>query len=67
MCDLRGVTLPAEKPASETSLEAQLLEEMLAGASLRDAMKMLTHGGAKKNAVYAASLRVKAFLAEEAD
>lgn len=67
VCDLRGVTLPAEKPASATSLEAQLLEEMLAGASLRDAMKTLTHGGAKKNAVYAASLRVKAFLAEEAD
>ncbi len=34
----------------------------MAGQTLRDAMHALTDAGEKKNAVYAASLRVRAFL-----
>ncbi len=55
-------------PKSEThhtpgvSLEARILEAMLNGATLRDAVDMLTSAGEKKNAAYAASLRVKDFL-----
>lgn len=62
VADLRAVRLPEEKPAAASSLEARLLEQMLSGLSLRDAMAALTDAGEKKNAVYAASLRVKAFL-----
>lgn len=65
VCDLRGVTLPEKPAAVQASLEARLLEGMFSGAPIRDAMKALIDGGEKKNAVYAASLRVKAFLDEE--
>ncbi|MBR4359660.1 MAG: 16S rRNA (cytidine(1402)-2'-O)-methyltransferase [Clostridia bacterium] len=64
VADLRGVTLPDEKPAVQASLEARLFDLMLNGASLRDAAAALTAQGEKKNAVYAASLRVKAKLEE---
>lgn len=63
--DVRGVRLPEERRPVQASLEARLLEHMLAGASLRDAMAFLTQEGEKKNAVYAASLKVKAFLEKE--
>lgn len=62
VCDLRYVSLPAEKPAVQASLEAQLFERLLEGLSMRDAMKELVEKGEKKNAVYAASLRIKEFL-----
>lgn len=62
VCDLRDVSLPAEKPAVQASLEAQLFERLLDGLSMRDAMKELVEKGKKKNAVYAASLRIKEFL-----
>lgn len=62
VCDLRDVSLPAEKPAVQASLEAQLFEGLLDGLSMRDAMKELVEKGEKKNAVYAASLRIKEFL-----
>lgn len=62
VCDLRDVLLPAEKPAVQASLEAQLFERLLDGLSMRDAMKALVEKGEKKNAVYAASLRIKEFL-----
>ena len=64
VADLRGVHLPQAQPAAQASLEARLFERMLQGASLRDAMAQLTAAGEKKNAVYAASLRIKAFLEE---
>ena len=64
VADLRGVTLPDEKPMVQASLEARLFDLMLNGASLRDAAAALTAQGEKKNAVYAASLRVKAKLEE---
>ncbi len=62
VCDLRDVSLPEEKAAVQASLEAQLFERLLDGLSMRDAMKDLVEKGEKKNAVYAASLRIKAFL-----
>ena len=53
-------------PAAEISLEARLVAAMLAGdCSLRDAGKALVEGGEKKNAVYAASLRLKKLFQEE--
>lgn len=62
VADLRQVKLPEEAPVAQTSLEARLFEGLLRGESLRDAMQALVSAGEKKNAVYAASLRVKALL-----
>lgn len=62
VADLRQVKLPEEAPVAQTSLEARLFEGLLRGESLRDAMQALISAGEKKNAVYAASLRVKALL-----
>lgn len=60
--DLRGVSKAEEETVSTASLEARLVEKMMVGQTLRDAMHALTDAGEKKNAVYAASLRVRAFL-----
>ena len=59
--DFHDVVLPEEKaPAAEVSLEAQLVEAMLAdGLDLRDAQNELVLSGAKKNAVKQAALRLK--------
>ena len=65
VADLRKVDVPAEKPPVQASLEARLFDLMLSGASLRDAVNQLTRQGEKKNAVYAASLRVKNMLEDE--
>ena len=62
VADLRAVQLPEDKPAVQASLEARLFELLLDGASMRDAVSALTAQGEKKNAVYAASLKVKEFL-----
>ena len=64
VADLRNVQLPEEKPVVQASLEARLFDQRLAGVSLRDAMAALIAQGEKKNAVYAASLRVKDLLEE---
>ena len=61
--DLREI--PKEETAAadaSVSLEARLVELMLEGNSLRDASKLLQEAGEKKNAVYAASLRVKELI-----
>ena len=52
---------PAEEaaPAAPQSLEARLLEQLLAGLSLRDAQTALADAGEKKNAVKAAALRLR--------
>ncbi len=64
--DFHQVTLPEEKaPAAEVSLEAQLVEQLLAGADWRDAQAELVAAGAKKNAVKAAALRVKRLFEED--
>ena len=62
VADLRQAELPREQPAVQASLEAQLFDLLLRGASLRDAVRTLTDQGEKKNAVYAASLRLKEFM-----
>ncbi|MBQ7520420.1 MAG: hypothetical protein IJU12_08875, partial [Clostridia bacterium] len=64
--DLRQVPKIVEKPQADISLEAQLVEAMLkSDCSLRDASKALIEAGNKKNAVYAASLRLKELFEEE--
>lgn len=65
VADLRGVKLPEEKPVVQASLEARLLDEMIKGGTMRDAMEALVAQGEKKKAVYAASLRLKEYLAVE--
>ena len=62
VADLRAVSLPEEKPAVNASLEARLFDLLLQGWSMRDAVARLTAQGEKKNAVYAASLKVKEYI-----
>ena len=64
--DLRGVSLPAPAVRPDISLEARLFDAVLRGLSLRDAQNSLVEAGEKKNAVYAAALRVKERLRDEA-
>ena len=63
--DFRAV--PREEPKAESTLclEARLLDLMLQGADMRDASRRLVEEGEKKNAVYAAALRLKGMLCEE--
>ena len=65
VADLRKVELPEETPVAQVSLEARLLDEMIKGGSLRDAMEALVDQGERKKAVYAASLRLKEYMAAE--
>ena len=51
-------------PPCELSLEARLFDALVRGQTLREAMDALVVAGERKNAVYAASLKVKAMLAE---
>ena len=46
----------------DVSMEARILQSMMSGQSLREAVDSLVTAGEKKNAAYAASLKVKAFL-----
>ena len=61
--DERDIPAP-EAPKAELSLEAQLFDGIVRGLSLREAMEELVARGERKNAVYAASLRVKEYLRE---
>lgn len=63
--DFRAV--PREEPKAESTLclEARLLDLLLQGADMRDASRRLVEEGEKKNAVYAAALRLKGMLSEE--
>ena len=63
--DCRAV--PREEPKAESTLclEARLLDLLLQGADMRDASRRLVEEGEKKNAVYAAALRLKGMLREE--
>lgn len=64
--DFHHVTLPpVPAPASETSLEARLVESMLQGRDLRQAQAVLVESGEKKNAVKAAALRLKKLMQGE--
>lgn len=52
-----------EKPNAEVScLEARLVNALMSGLKLREAMERLIAEGEKKNAVYAASLKLKEML-----
>ncbi len=62
VADLRGVQLPEEKPVIQASLEARIFDLVLNGSTLRDAVDALVEQGEKKNAVKAASLRVKEWI-----
>lgn len=61
--DAQDVPQP-EAPASTLSLEAQLFDGLVRGLSMRDAVEELVAKGERKNAVKAASLRVKDLLGE---
>ena len=63
--DFRAV--PREEPKAESTLclEARLLDLLLQGADMRAASRRLVEEGEKKNAVYAAALRLKGMLREE--
>lgn len=63
--DFRAV--PREEPKAESTLclEARLLDLLLQGVDMRDASRRLVEEGEKKNAVYAAALRLKGMLREE--
>lgn len=64
--DFHDVILPeVQVPAVEVSLEAQLVEQMLQGCTLRDAQSELVLQGAKKNAVKAAALSLKRLFEDE--
>ena len=55
-----------EETEEPLTLEAQLIDLMLKNdIDLRDASRLLTDSGAKKNAVYAAGLRLKSLFEEE--
>jgi len=62
VADLRGVKLPEEKPQIQASLEARIFDLLLQDVSIRDAVEQLVNEGEKKNAVKAASLKVKELL-----
>ena len=64
--DLHEVPAPEpEATPADVSLEARLVERMLAGEDLREAQVALTGVGEKKNAVKAAALRLKKLLTED--
>ena len=64
--DFRNVPKREDKPVTDVCLEAQLVDIMLSGGmSMRDASKALMDAGNKKNAVYAASLRLKKLFEEQ--
>jgi len=59
---LKWQDVSQEEAKEEASLEAMLFDCVLQGLSLRDGMEKLIGQGYRKNAVYAASLRVKELL-----
>ena len=62
VADLRGVSLPAEQPVVQASLEARLFDLLLQNVPLRDAVETLVNQGEKKNAVKAAALKLKEYV-----
>ncbi len=60
-------TVEPPAPPCALSLEARLFEGIVNGLSLRQSMDGLIRAGERKNAVYAASLRVKALVGPAED
>ena len=65
--DLHDVQLEAQETVSGASLEAQIFEELLCGAGLREAGERLMERGAKRNDVYRARTNVQRFLQDMMD
>lgn len=63
VADVAGVEAALETPQEDIHPEARLLNLVLCGHSLREAGKALVAQGHAKNAVYAATLRLKNMLA----
>ncbi len=63
--DFRAVPKREAQANVDICLEARLLDKLLSGCSMRDAGKALIAEGEKKNAVYAASLRLKDLLRDD--
>ena len=59
---LKWQDVPEDEPKQEASLEAMLFDCVLQGMTMRDGMETLVLQGHRKNAVYAASLRLKDLL-----
>jgi len=56
-----------EKEEVKISMESRLLEKLLSGMDMRDAVSELTQSGEKSNDVKKASLRIKKWLQEQQD
>ena len=63
--DLSTTQAPAFEAPTIANLEAQLFDRLLSGLDIREAMAALIGQGEKKNAVYAASLRLKKLLRDD--
>ena len=63
--DLFGLEGVKEAAREELALEARLLHWLLAGDDIRSACTRLTLAGERKNAVYAASLKLKDMMRED--
>lgn len=63
--DFRNVPKREKEVDTTVCLEARLLDKLLSGCDMRDASRQLVEEGVKKNAVYAASLRLKDMLRDE--
>ncbi len=63
--DFRAVPREEPKTTANICIEARLLDLVLQGMELREAGRRLVQEGEKKNAVYAASLRLKEMLRED--
>lgn len=67
LLDLSGTQADQPEPRADMTLEARLVERMLAGESLREAQEVIVAAGEKKNALYAAALRLKALFKAQVD
>ena len=65
--DMSCVSLPEKEEASSASLEAQLFEEMLCGADIRQAAELLLERGHKRNDVYRAKTAVQRYFDDMID
>ena len=61
-CASAAIIPAPQAPPSELSLEARLFDGLARGLSLRQSMEEVVAQGERKNAVYAASLRVKQLM-----
>ena len=63
--DLSTTSAPIFEEPTTVNLEARLFDQLLSGLDSRQAMAALIDQGEKKNAVYAASLRLKKLLRDD--